>query len=902
MQDARSPVTFLFSDIEGSTERWERDPGAMAAALARHNELLRNAIETHGGHVFKVMGDAFCAVFATVPDATAAALGAQRALLGEDFSAVGGIRVRIALHTGHAHEREGDYFGPTLNRIARLVSIGHGGQILISGPSAALLQDAVPSESVLRDLGAHRLKDLARPEHVYQLAAPDLLDKFPPLRSVDSFPNNLPQQLTSFVGRADAVAEIKDLLKQHRLVTLVGAGGAGKTRCAIQTGAELLDRFGDGVWMVELAPISDPSLVVTTIAAVLGVREVRGEDLLATLVMHLEQRQLLLLLDSCEHLIDETRRIAAAILRACAGVSILTTSREALGIAGEHVFQMPSLEMQAAVELFVDRARAIDAHFELTDENAQFVTEICRRLDGIPFAIELAAARIKLLSPRQLTQKLHERFRLLTAGYKSALPRHQTLRATIDWSYDLLDEHLRALFRKLSVFVGGWTLEAVVPVCADECDEWEALERLSSLVDKSLVVVESLGDERRYDMLSSIREYARERLADAHESEATATNHAHFYATFVHSLTPLVPDLEDAKWQRLLATELDNVRAAIDWAIFQEHDPQAGLKLLADLEWPELIVTPHEALRWYEAAVAAESAMPNDLVYARVLRHCVILGWLTGRATAQREQLALRAVEVARRSGDLDEIARALGNLGAIYAIAGRFEETEQRFVEAYASPERLSRLAANAVLRMWAVSNLQSGDLERARRRFSEVARLERPGSEAHASALLNLGELEYAAGDVEAARHAARQAKESYASLNSVYTALVLSNLAAYAMEAGDLDEARVSLREALELQQVAGDGSLAHLTQHHALLGVLLGDCDRALSLAGFSEALYRASGEARQYTERRGHERLLQQLAALRAPEEVVRGMELGARLSKKEALACAAAIYAEHGRQ
>jgi class 3 adenylate cyclase len=326
MQDPSSPVTFLFSDIEGSTERWERDPAAMAAALARHNELLRAAIESHGGHVFKIMGDAFCAVFAAVPDATAAALSAQRALRAEDFIAVGGIRVRIALHTGHAHEREGDYYGPTLNRIARLVSIGHGGQILISGATAKLLQDAVTPDSILRDLGAHRLKDLARPEHVYQLAAPDLLDKFPALRSLDYLPNNLPQQLTSFVGRAGVDAEIKALLKEHRLITLIGAGGVGKTRCAIQTGAELLDRFADGVWIVELAPISDPSLVATAIAHVLGVREVRDEDLLTTLTTHLEQRQLLLILDSCEHVIGEMRRIAAAILRACSGVCILATS------------------------------------------------------------------------------------------------------------------------------------------------------------------------------------------------------------------------------------------------------------------------------------------------------------------------------------------------------------------------------------------------------------------------------------------------------------------------------------------------------------------------------------------------------------------------------------------------
>lgn len=894
------PVTFLFTDIEGSTERWERDPAAMAAALARHNELLRDAIETHGGYVFKLVGDAFCAAFGAAPDAVTAALLAQRALAAEDFSAVGGLRVRIALHTGHAHERDGDYLGPTLNRIARLVAIGHGGQILISGVTAKMLQDAVPAGIVLRDLGAHRLKDLARPEHVFQLAAPDLLDKFPPLRSLDYFPNNLPQQLTSFVGRTGAVAEIKALLDDHRLVTLAGTGGAGKTRCAIQTGADLLDRYADGVWMVELAPISDPTLVANAIAQVLGVRDVRGEDLLATLATHLEQRQLLMILDNCEHVIDEARRIAAAILRACAGVRVLATSREALGIAGERVFRMPSLETHDAVDLFVDRARAIDAQFELADENAPFVTEICRRLDGIPLAVELAAARIKLLSPRQLTQRLNERFRLLTAGDKSVLPRQQTLRATIDWSVDLLDERARALLRKLSIFAGGWTLEAAASICSGETDEWESLELLASLVDKSLVVVEPAGEERRYDMLVSIREYGRERLAEAGETEATAARHACFYAAFVRALAPLVADLEDARWRTLLGSELDNVRAAIDWTVVQGHDRAVGLQFLADIEWPERIVTPHEAVRWYDTALAREDAMPSDLVHARLLRHGVILGWLTGRATADRERLALRAVDVARRSGDTDETARALANLGAIYGTAGRFDDAERCFMQASETSDRLSRLATNAVIRMWAVSNLQGGDLENARRRFSQVARLERPGSEAHASALLNLGELEYAAGDVEAARDAARRARDSYASLNSIYTALVLANLAAYALEAGDLDEARANLRDALVLQQsTAGDRWLASLIQHHALLGALVSNHDRAVSLAGFSEALYVASGEARQYTERRGHERLMASLATALSAEEIASGLELGARLTKQEALACALAIYGEH---
>ena len=300
-------VTFLFSDIEGSTLRWQRDADAMAVALARHNELFRAAIEAHGGYVFKTVGDAFCAVFAGAPEAIAAALGAQRALNAEDFSAVDGIRVRIALHSGYAQERDGDYFGPPLNRVARLVAIGHGGQTLISGTSAELLRDALPPQGELRDLGSHRLKDLTRPERVYQLCMPDLLDTFPPLRSLDYLPNNLPQQLTSFVGRSGVVEEVKAMLHEHRLATLVGTGGAGKTRCAIQTGAEVLDRYADGVWMIELTPISDPALVTTTIAQVLGVREVRNEDLLTTLRADLEQRRLLFVLDNCEHLVRRSR-------------------------------------------------------------------------------------------------------------------------------------------------------------------------------------------------------------------------------------------------------------------------------------------------------------------------------------------------------------------------------------------------------------------------------------------------------------------------------------------------------------------------------------------------------------------------------------------------------------------
>jgi predicted ATPase/class 3 adenylate cyclase len=893
-------VAFLFTDIEESTLRWERDSDAMSGALVRHDALLRAKIEAEGGYVFKAMGDAFCAAFATAPQAAAAALRIQRALLEEDFSDVGGMPVRMALHVGSAQERNGDYFGPALNRVARLLAVSHGGQVVVSGTAADLLHDALPSESVLRDLGSHRLKDLARSERVYQLSGSGLPHAFPALRSLEHMPNNLPSQLTSFVGRDAELREIDRLLQEHRLVTLVGTAGSGKTRCAIQAGAELLERFRDGVWLVELAPISDPTLVTAAIAQALGVKEHPGRPLLDTLVGHLERRQLLVVIDNCEHVIDEVRRVTAALLRACASVRVLATSREALNIAGEHALRLGSLAMppaRDALTLFADRALAGDAAFAITEENVALVGEIVTRLDGIPLAIELAAARVRVLSPRQLIERLNERFRLLTGGDRSALPRQQTLRAAIDWSFDLLDERERTLFRRLSVFSGGWTLSAAVAVCGEGgLDEWEMLDALTSLVDKSLVAADALGPERRYGMLYSIREYARERLSEAREVETVAAAHARHYAEFVRELRPLVRDLEDVRWRSALGDELDNLRAAIDWTIFAGNEPAVGLALLADLEWPELLASPHEALRWFERAATLVAAMPDQLAHARILRHALVLSRLAGRSPSESEATALRALEVAKAAGDADETAHALANLGGTYRDTARFDEAERAFVEAYAVPAALSRLTRNAVLRIWAVADLQRGELKRARERFAEVAQLERPGSEAHASALLNLGELHFAAGEAYAARDAAREARETYVNLSSIYLEVALSNLAAYAMALDDLESAREHLREALALQRRARSGWFGTVLEHHALLAALLGDRERAAVLAGFTDFRYASRGEVRQQTERRGWERLEQILRAAYAAEELAAHTRTGAALGEEQALEHAAAIH------
>ncbi len=890
-------VTFLFSDIEGSTRRWERYPDAMPAALARHDATMRAAIESSGGYVFKALGDAFCAAFATARDAVGAALNGQRALLADDFSAVEGMYVRMALHTGFAEDRDGDYFGSAVNRVARLLAIGHGGQVLVSGTTADLLQDALPASSDLRDLGAHRLKDLARPERVHQLLASGLPDSFPALLSLEALPNNLPVQLTSFVGRDDAVAEIKEMLQSRHLVTLVGPGGVGKTRCAIQTGAELLDRFPDGVWLVELASISDPALVVVAIAQTLGVRETPGRSLLDTLTAHVGARRLLLVLDNCEHLIEMVRDVASAILRTCSNAGILATSRESLNVAGEQIVRLPSLAVppqgEAAATLFIDRALAADPGFARTPDNERSIGDIVRRLDGIPLAIELAAARVKVLSPQQLAQRLDERFRILTGGDRSALPRQQTLRATIDWSFDLLDERERTFFRRLSIFSGGWTLPAAADVCG--ADEWEMLDALSSLVDKSLVVAEAGDGDRRYHMLYSIREYGLERLAEANESDATAERHGGYFARLVRDLQPLALSLEDVEWWQRLTPEIDNVRAAVEWTLFAGRQPAVGRALLADMEWPELVTTPNEALRWYEAALDADGDIGDALLHSRLIRHRVILEWLAGRSLEQRERTALRGVEVARRAGDANELARALANLGATYRTCGRFEEADRALAEAYVSPERLTRLTTNTVLRIWAVTDLQRGDVELARRRFSQIVGLERAGSDAHSSALLNLAELEFVAGNVEGARELAGRARDAYERLNSVYLALVLSNLAAYAMHAGDLEDARGHLRHALELQPRSGDAWIGNLLDNHALYAALLGDYERAALLAGFTETLYRSRGDVRQRTERAVYERLVALLEAGYAEPERARMAREGTALTEQQALAHAAAI-------
>ncbi len=523
-------VTLLLADVEGSTRLWETQPEEMTAAVARLDQAVAGAIAAHGGirPVEQGEGDSFVIAFARASDAVACALDLQRAPLAP-------IKLRIGLHTGEVRLRdEGNYIGPTINRTARLRDLAHGGQTVLSGATEPLVVDQLPPGVGLTELGTHPLRDLPRPERVVQLCHPDLRNDFPPLRTAATVvSHNLPVQLTSFVGRQAEMKSLREALAGNRLVTLTGAGGAGKTRLAVHVAAELAGEFGDGVCYVDLAPITHPDLVPVTAARALGLPDQPGRSTMDTLLRFVRDRQMLVVLDNCEHLLDASAALVVALLGGAPGLTLLATSREPLGVTGEATWQVPSLSLaDDAIELFADRARLARTDFTITDDNSAAVAEICRRLDGMPLAIELAAARVRALSLTEIVDGLHDRFRLLTGGSRTAVRRQQTLRASVDWSHALLTDTERILFRRLAVFLGGFDLEAAQAVAgAGDIERYQVLDQLTLLVDKSLVVAENTGGPTRYRLLETVRQYALEKLGESGEADAVRSRHCDYYTS-----------------------------------------------------------------------------------------------------------------------------------------------------------------------------------------------------------------------------------------------------------------------------------------------------------------------------------------------------------------------------------
>ncbi len=648
-------VTLLLADVEGSTQLWESQPEEMTAAIARLDDTLGNLVVAHGGvrPVEQGEGDSFVLAFARASDAVLCASELQRAPLAP-------IRLRIGVHTGEIQLRgEGNYIGPTINRTARLRDLAHGGQTVLSGVTEGIVVDHLPCDTWLSDLGSHALRGLPRPERVVQLCHPDIRNEFPPLRtSTTPGVQRLPAQLTSFVGRGGQINELRDIVVGNRLVTLTGAGGSGKTRLAIQVAGEL----GYDVRYVDLAPITDPELVPVAMARVLGLPDQPDRSATDMIVRYLGERRLVIVLDNCEHLLDACAALTHAIVDGCPAVATLATSREPIGLAGEVTWRIPSLSLtDEAMELFVDRARLVRPDFRMTDDNAAAVTEICRRLDGMPLAIELAAARTRALSIAEIRDSLHDRFRLLTGGSRTAVRRQQTLRASVDWSHALLTEPEQVLFRRLAVFIGGFDLAAVQAVSSDEAlERHQILDLLALLVDKSLVVAEEMGDRTRYRMLETVRQYGLEKLGDSSEADAVRTRHQYHF-------TAMAAECEDATRTdqgHVLARadrDIDNFRSAFTWS--RERSDTTGALTLASALCRFWLARGHirEALAWFEAVSDDQTVHGSEVaptVGVRAVADRAFLEFWAGLPGRMAE--VDHALATARELGDPALLVRAL--------------------------------------------------------------------------------------------------------------------------------------------------------------------------------------------------------------------------------------------------
>jgi predicted ATPase/class 3 adenylate cyclase/Tfp pilus assembly protein PilF len=910
----RGTVTFLFTDIEGSTRRWEQDRPAMAAAVSRHLVLLRRAIEAHGGILYKVVGDAVQAAFPTAPAAVAAAVAAQRALLTEAWpESVGPLRVRMALHAGEAHPDQGDYLAPALNRLSRVLAVGHGGQILLTQVVHGLLAEgSAPASVTLHELGEYRLRDLVEPERIWQAAAPGLPAAFPPLVTRSAPPTNLPLQPTPLIGREADVAVIADLLRtgQTRLVTLTGPGGTGKTRLALEIAAQLTDLAPDGVSFVDLAPIDDAALAPSVIAGILGLREEGGRDLRATLIDFVRPRKMLLVLDNLEQIrpAADFARLAAEALTVCPELRLLATSRAPLKLRAEREYPVPPLPIpdarhlpplahlaqNAAVQLFVARAQAANPAFALTSDNAAAVAEICARLDGLPLAIELAAARIRGLTARDLARRLGAHLDLLASRAADRPDRQQTLRTAIAWSYDLLPPAEQALYRRVAVFAGGLTLESAEAIAAAGSPlALDPLDGLTALIEQSLLRLDEEPDPPRYRMLETLRAYGQERLATAGEEEAIRAVHASIVLAATRSTADGLRGPDAARWSEILEAEHDNLRAALRWAT---DAGQAELALaLAGAAWTFWETRGYltEGRMWLDAVLAASptdasteraeallgagglARLQGDLMSAAALAEESLGVWRqrgdrTGEARALRalavvadrqgdeaRALALcgQSLELSRQVGDTFGIAVALNSLGVILWNTGQSAAARAMLEESLALERRAGHRARLPMpLNNLALLAIETGELAQARAYLEESLVIDR--------------ELGRQSGVAD-----------------------TLENLGMVALADGDLSQAARLFAESLQFHRELGDRySVANALESIASVATETGDAAAAARLYAAAAALREAIGAPLPQSETSRHE---QGVAATRAhldPDAFTASWEAGARLAWTEAAA------------
>jgi predicted ATPase/class 3 adenylate cyclase len=809
----------LFTDIEGSTLLLERlGRRAYAEVLADHHRLIRAGVSAHGGREVDTQGDSFFVVFPSASGSVAAAIEIQLALEAHRWAGGERVRVRMGLHAGEASETTTGMVGYDVHRAARVAATAHGGQILLSETAAALVRESLPEGVSLKDLGHHRLKDLRRAQQIFQLTADGLASDFPPLRSLDSplLPNNLPAQLASFIGRDEELGEVRALVESSRLVTLTGAGGAGKTRLALQVAAELLDGSGDGVWLVELAPVADDDAVPRAIAQALGITAPPGRAALDVLLDAVAPQELLVVLDNCEHLTAACAMVVDAVLGRCPKVSVLATSREPLGLVGERIYRVPSLslpgsemgsgERSDAVELFAARAREQGAGFVIDEETAPLVESICRRLDGMPLAIELAAARLRSLSLRTLSERLDQRFRLLTGGSRSALPRQQTLQATVQWSYSLLDAREQAVLRALSVFVDGFDLEAAEAVCERvDVESLDVLDVLGSLVDKSLVGARQDQETVRYGLLETIRQFAAERLLDSGESTAAAVANAHcaYFIALAQEAGPHLIGPDQGRWLARLGADHANLRRAIERA---SADPAKGARVVRALVSLERY--------WWIGSRGMEvtSILLDALERPDVANDPALLA--RGLMVAARGSIFLDVESALRRAGQAVEVASqidderiltdALCASARVHTFAGRLEQGYRLAQEAL---ERARSLGDGSVLMealgAAALYTLHESETDpgKGRELLNDALVVARRMGDSYMAAMLhnNASVLALSMGDVQAAREHLEKAEVCSAAVGvTIYNVSI--SMGMVQREEGDHEGAAARLRAAL------------------------------------------------------------------------------------------------------
>ena len=867
MHDASAVTTLLFADIEGSTRLWAQAPERMRQALARHDALARTAVEDHRGTVVKMTGDGVYAAFGDPIDAVRAALHLQQVLSDPAATAGVPLRVRCGIHLGVVQRRDNDYFGTAVKRAACIMEAAHGGQVLLSQAVSLLVAERMPAGVELHDLGFVRLRDLAGPERIYQVAHPQLRRDFPAVRSLEATPNNLPQQVTSFIGREDEMAEVKEWLAKTRLLTLVGVGGLGKTRMSLQVGADVLDDFPDGVWFVELAPLVDARLVPQAVASVLGVKEEAGRPLAEALIKHVEDRQLLLILDNCEHLTAACRNLAKDLLQAGPQLKVLASGREPLQMAGETTYPLSSLSVPdpqqpltvaaltqcAAVRLFVDRAMAAQPAFRVTAANATAVADICRRLDGIPLALELAAARTRSLAVETMAARLSDRFRLFTGGDRTALPRQQTLRACIDWSYDLLTEVERAVLRRLAVFAGGWMLAAAEAVAAGGAvGSMDVLDLLSQLVQKSLVEFDAEGG--RYRLLETVRQYALERLDEADEGSEARTQHLTFYVTLAQQSFWKILGPEQRTWMSRLNVERENLLTAHAWCDRAEEGGELGLRLVSAVR----IYWLHRGLlelgyRITVEALARAAAKGRSLHRCWALQAAGCLSFWMGNYAEARE-FGSESLGIAREIRDTESVAAVLILVGMVSQAQGERAKARAYLEEALA----LSREFGNQNLLAQALHALaefhRAGNLDAAEPLYEEALVLQR-----------ELG--------------------DSYES------AICLLNLARVAIQRGSADRARTMLLEALAIATEIGSLLVEQFVLDiSAWLAALLGDFASAARFYGAAEAQLKQTGYHRESVDEVPMAPLIARAREALGAAAFVAAESAGGALSHKEAMA------------